>query len=205
MNKVVLIIIVIGCLGLIVWGVFSKQLAVPSGVQINNQSASETGSSSTAASTTTTISPVTGQKVIQPSMVKYYPENSATTGSGGSAVSADADFIITPAQQAQMYLVDKYKPGICFGMPLAPTQNLINAELALDPRLAKFLKAYYQLATDLDTYNKLKQLRGISLTETKSGTFDYIFEDGRCSDIVDYRGVVEVATNRVSDNLITNK
>lgn len=197
MNKIVLILIVLFCFGLIVLGIFNKQSKTQT-----NQVVSNTMVSSTDLSTTTATSPVTGNSVIQSMMVKYYPENATTVAGMNSVLDPEADYIITPAQQAQIYLVDKYKPGICFGKPLAPTQDLITKELTIDSILTRFIKSRYQLTTDLDIYNKLKQLRGVSLTETKSGTFDYIFKDGRCTDVVDYRGVVEVFNGRVSDNLV---
>lgn len=147
---------------------------------------------------------------IKQEMKKYYPENTAIAGGSGSTgssatASAEQNFQITPSLLAKMHLADKYKPGICYGLPSVPPQSAIDSLKTSNEPLWQFIKQQYNLTTDLEIYNKIKQLQGVSLTETQSGVFNFAFMDGQCQTVRYYEGVVQVVGAVVTDTVTSQE
>jgi len=205
MKNLTFIIIALACIGLIVFGVLNrgqKSAGPADQIAVNQEVTAKSGLSST----TEPLSPVTQQATIKQEMTKYYPDGTPVAGASSvenPATTADQNFQITTSLTAKMYLVDKYKPGICFGAPSAPPQVAIDSMIASNQQLAKFLQQRYNLATDLDIYNKIKQLQGISLTETQSGKFDFKFMDGQCANVVYYEGYIQVTGSQAVETITT--
>jgi hypothetical protein len=148
--------------------------------------------------------PASDSSAPAPAEVKrYYPDQSlaqALAGSSGSAsVPVESKFVITPQLIAKMHLVDKYKPGICYGSAITVPEVAIQSMIADNKGLAEFLRQKYSLKTDLEVYNKIKQLNGIMLTETASSKYDFRFMDGQCCTETLYLGTVQVSGSTATD------
>ncbi len=91
-----------------------------------------------------------------------------------------------------MYLIDKYNPGVCFGMPNPVPQSAIDSLINSNKNLSDFIKNRYKLSSDLELYNKLKQLQNIQLTFIASSKYNFQFMDGQCCIMTFYQGIIEV-------------
>ncbi|MFA6594452.1 MAG: hypothetical protein WCT16_04335 [Candidatus Buchananbacteria bacterium] len=211
MKNIATLSIIFLCVLVIGFGVYQKfkpanqdaapveqQSAAPSSISAITASANETP----ATAQTAVTAPASGQTAAAPAASKhYYPDQTATQlgGSGSSAVSAGSKFTITPQLIAKMHLVDKYKPGICYGSAIVVPEVAIQSMIADNKDLAEFLRQKYSLKTDLEVYNKIKQLNGIMLTETASSKYDFRFMDGQCCAETLYLGAVSVSGETATD------
>jgi len=181
-------------------------MAETSEVTINPENLSGTATTIPAVADSATVA-------IKQEMKKYYPDSSpansdagSSEGStGSSAVSAEQNFQITASLLAKMHLADKYKLGICYGSPSVPPQSAIDSVKNLNEPLWQFVKQQYGLTTDLEVYNKIKQLQGVSLTETQSGVFNFSFMDGQCQTVRYYEGTVKVIGTAVTDTVTSQE
>ncbi len=143
---------------------------------------------------------------------RFYPESgsgvSADSGTTDSAkpisTNPDQSFVVTPELIAKLYLIDKYDPGVCFGMPGPVPQSSIDSLIAGNKQLSEFLKQRYKISSDLDVYNKLKQLQDVQLTVVASSKYKFQFMDGQCCSMTFYQGTVEVSGDKATD-IVTNK
>jgi hypothetical protein len=115
------------------------------------------------------------------------------------------DFVVTQDLQLQMYLVDKYKPGICYGDPGPIPDEAVSGMIARNPDLSKYLKLRYKLASNLDIYTKIKQLNGVSLKMISGGNYGFDFMDGQCCNMTYYAGTVKITGQVMSDQLNTQE
>lgn len=197
MKNAIYFAIVAVCVGLIIFGLMRKDDSQ------NNQIAVTAEQTATAEPQTASSAPAAiGQNVEH-----FRPDTASVAESGSSSTEAEIaerNFQLTPDLIAKMYLVDAYKPGICYGAPLAIPQVAIEGMIANNPTLSEYLKKKYNLKTDLEIYNKIKQMNGISLTETASSKFNFTFMDGQCQNVTYYEGVVTVSGSSISA-IVTNQ
>jgi hypothetical protein len=137
---------------------------------------------------------------------KFYPEdlspkpsvsNDSRTGSKNSSPS----FSVTRELQVKLYLVDKYNPGICYGLPGPVPEQAVTGMIADNPDLVKFLKGKYDLKTNMDIYNKIKQINAIHLSQEK-GSYIYEFTDGQCCTLHAYQGRITIIGNNITDTIL---
>ena len=150
------------------------------------------------ASSTTTPS----KKTVQ----KFYPEGlspkkEAVEDPSTSAGSGSSSFSVNQELQVKLYLVDKYNPGVCYGLPGPVPEVAISGMIADNPDLVKFLKSKYELKTDLDIYKKIKQINGIYLKQDK-GSYLYEFTNGQCCTLHAYQGQITIIGNNISDTIL---
>jgi len=192
MKNIIYFAIIIACVGLIYFGFTHK--TEPQTTQAPAGSG-QAVSPNTASNPIATPTPAAIGQVAQ----HFRPDTAApaaTEGSGSSPTSAqtaEKNFQLTPDLIAKMYLIDTYKPGTCFGAPVAAPQIAVTNLVAANPPLSNFLKVKYSLKTDLEIYNKLKQLQGVTLTETASSKYNFAFMDGQCQNVTYYEGTVTVS------------
>ncbi|MFA5020648.1 MAG: hypothetical protein WC517_01135 [Patescibacteria group bacterium] len=194
MKNFIYIIVIIACLGLIVFGLVKKEkpagdLTVPAAVSTNAIPGAVQKTTATSAPT------AIGQNVQH-----FRPDTITSSGDepADAAQAAERNFQITPELLAKMHLIDKYNPGICYGAPVAVPQSAIDMLVSSNPPLVAFLKQKYDLTSDLEVYNKMKQLQAVSLVETASSKFNFTFMDGQCRNVVYYEGTVQVAGSTVT-------
>jgi hypothetical protein len=216
MKNILTLVIAIVCVGLIGFGLWQRTQPTPVKTaqtaaelaQTDDKSQSTTSALNADEAVQRASEPLVnaGQTAIPQQMKKYYPDGSSTGGSAESSqTTAEQGFQITPSLLVKMYLVDKYKPGICFGLPTAPPQSAIDEMMRSNDLLAKFLREKYNLTTDLDVYNKIKQLQGIFLTEISSGSFNFRFTDGQCQTIKLYEGTASVSGTTVTETITSQE
>lgn len=196
MKNLFYFVIIIICVGLIYVGLTRK--AEPQQAQVGATAVQQP-------QTGVSVPSMSGQKAapvaIGQVVQRFRPDTAAPLPGSNSAEqipTAEQSFRATPDLQAKMYLVDAYKPGTCYGAPAAVSQAAVANLISANPPLSNYLKTKYGLATDLEIYNKLKQLQGITLTETASSKFIFTFIDGQCQTVVYYEGAVEVSVNEVN-------
>lgn len=142
----------------------------------------------------------------EPVVKKFYP-NVPIAQRGESTVTSDLqaplsrsdDFIVTQELMVKIYLVDKYNNGVCYGQPIAVTQSTIASLIGNDPGLTAFIRGKYQLTSDLDVYNKIKQLNGIKLDKRSGGSYVYSFTDGQCCVLKAYQGNISIVGQTITD------
>lgn len=204
MNKILLLVVVLGCFGLIGFGVYQKYSpgatisSVVENVITGNNNPVAVSIKAELASDTAPIA-----SAVKPEVQRFYPDAGSTVGDSGTEKNTDPsrDFQITPTLIAKMYLADKYNPGICFGAPVAPpTVAITNLIIAQKP-LADFLRQHYNLTSDLEVYNKIKQFQDITLVETASSQFTFKFMDGQCQNVTYFEGTAKVSGTQVTDNV----
>ena len=132
---------------------------------------------------------------------KFYPDNNQLekpepVGTGGS------EFVITQELEIKFYLVEKYNPGVCYGLPGSVSQEVTGGMISRNPELAQLIKGKYNLTSDLDIYNKIKQLNGIMLTKMAGGKYQFNFTDGQCCILTAYEGEVDIVGKTISDQII---
>ncbi|MEK7167719.1 MAG: hypothetical protein AAB791_01825 [Patescibacteria group bacterium] len=127
-------------------------------------------------------------------IVRYYPDSSSEEN-----VPSARSFVVTPELEAKLHLADKYDPGTCMGMPGFAEDAEVNSLVSKNQNLIVFLKQKYSLKTDLDAYNKLKQISGIQFTVLGSGKYRFKFVDGDCCILTTYEGEVSVLNGYIQD------
>jgi|GEM_PF-961643 len=211
MKNFIFFILIVACLGLIYIGLISKGVPTANELAISGQQTATTPvstpaptksiSQQAAAIVSATSNPAT---TVNKTEIRHFrPDTSSQQAGQSSASSNDSarNFIVTVELLAKMHLVDKYRPGICFGAPVAVPQVAIDSLLSAQKDLSDFLRQHYGLTTDLEVYNKIKQLQDIQLTALTSSKFNFTFMDGQCANLVYYEGTVEVVNNVATDTV----
>lgn len=138
---------------------------------------------------------------------RFYPDNDSTNSTNKKSSTLDdqeKSFTITPELIAKMYLIEKYNPGVCFGMPSPVPQSGIDYLINNNKPLADFVRQRYHLSSDLEVYNKLKQFQNIQLNMIASSKYKFQFMDGQCCTLTFYQGTIEVKGDRAIE-IIENK
>lgn len=146
--------------------------------------------------------PAAGKKEVK----RFYPDSGSvptgeTSGSSGTVSDLERSFNITPELIAKMHLVDKYNPGVCFGMPGPVPQSAIDSLINGNKALSDFVKQKYNLSSDLEIYNKLKQFQNVQLTVISSSKYKFKFMDGQCCTMTYYQGVIEVSGDKAIETI----
>jgi hypothetical protein len=188
MKNWLYISIIIVCLGVIGYGLITQLGVAKPGA--GNQSASDSGA-------TAQPSAAAGAASSAPRAIGQVAEHFRPDAAQTTFQPANANFQPTSDLLARLFLVDKFKPGICFGIPTPAASSDIAAANDADPPLSDYVRKLYGLTSDLQLYDKLTQLNGISLIEIASSKFAFTLRDGQCQNITTYTGTVEVMTGGV--------
>lgn len=169
-----------------------------SGNSVGNQVDSTQTGKTTSTIATTTVP----KKVVQ----KFYPEGLSPKpvtedDSQTTSTSRPPSFSVTQELQVKLYLIDKYSPGVCYGLPGPVPEVAIQGMINDNPDLVKFLKGRYELKTDLDVYKKIKQINGIYLVSDK-GSYTYEFTDGQCCTLHAYQGKITIVGANITDVIL---
>ena len=137
---------------------------------------------------------------------KFYPDTGAPVAPArpeGDAVAPKSNFTVTQELVVKLYLVDKYKPGVCYGMPGPVPDEAVSGMISSNQDLVKFLKSRYpELKTDLDVYTKIKQINGIRLTSIAGGKYHFNLTDGECCTLTAYDGEVMMLGQTITDTVL---
>ena len=203
MNRIISLVVVLVCFILIGWGIAQKMgipiaptVGVTANIANNQTEISSTPVKAELASDTAPIA-----VAVKNDVPHYYPDNGSTVGDATQVPTPDPSrgFQITPTLIAKMYLADKYNPGICFGAPVSPPTVAVVGLLTDQKPLADFLRQHYNLTSDLEVYNKIKQFQDITLVETASSQFTFKFMDGQCQNVTYFEGTAKVSGIQVTD------
>ena len=100
---------------------------------------------------------------------------------------------------ATVFLVKKYDPGLCYGMPSAVHDSLVAAVVAGSPRFSAFIRTTFAVESDFQVFTKLRQLLMTKVREQSDGIYEYYLQDGRCCDILRFHGQLELRENTFFD------
>ncbi len=143
--------------------------------------------------------------IVQSTTVKtvkhFYPNSPSVSKPVENVSNSSHDFVVTQDLQVELYLIDKYKPGTCYGMPSPVPQESIDGMIVRNPDLTQFLKNRYNLTSGLEIYNKMKQIGAINLSLISGGNYNFEFHDGQCCTQTEYQGQVNVVGQTISDKL----
>lgn len=132
---------------------------------------------------------------------KYYPEPLASQVDEVKKKTATPESPMPENLQIKGYLVEKYNPGICYGMPAPVREEDINGMISRNQAFAEYVKNRYKLKTNLEVYMKIKQYFGIQLKSISGGKFQYNFVDGQCCTLKAFEGQIENLGGKISENL----
>jgi len=139
----------------------------------------------------------------QKEIKKFYPDALSQPSATKPAAEAASD-ALPQNLEIKLYLVDKYNPGTCYGMPSPVTEESINGMIARNKSLSALVKEKYKLKSDLEIYMKLKQIFGIQIEPVSGGKYEYDFIDGQCCSLNSYIGQIENIGGKISDT-VTNQ
>lgn len=128
--------------------------------------------------------------------INYYPDAGLPTADSGAIV------VLTDKLKMKLYLIEKYKPAICFGEPAAVSSEDIASYLQKNAAMAQFVGDYYKTESELEIYSKLQQINGINLTRGQEGKYLYRFVDGQCCDLTIYEGEINIINTNIFENLL---
>jgi len=146
----------------------------------------------------------------EPVIPRFYP-NTLTGGDGTSSdigqdvivqTPSDFDFVVTQELEVRLYLVDRYNQGVCYGKPVVVSQSMIDGVINNNSGLSSFVRGKYGFTSDLEVYNKIKQINGINLNEKKGGSYIYSFTDGQCCVQKSYQGEINIIGKTISDEIL---
>ncbi len=140
----------------------------------------------------------------------FFPDQAVTSPKNDNSPSSVSDkaqerqksFTVSNELIVGMYLADKYDPGICYGLPVTIPDSAIKSKIAYEPELAEFLRQKYNLKSDLDVYNKMKQLQSSISLEFTGGKYKFNILDGQCCTQKKIEGTVEYLGGKISDTII---
>ena len=132
------------------------------------------------------------------SPVNFYPD------AGLPAASSDTPVVLTDKLKMKLYLIEKYKPGTCFGEPGGPLQEDVALYLRENAAMAQFIREYYRIDRELEIYSKIEQINGVNLTRSQNGRYLYRFVDGQCCDLTTYEGEINIINISVTENLLSH-
>ncbi|MFA4871872.1 MAG: hypothetical protein WC610_02320 [Patescibacteria group bacterium] len=141
------------------------------------------------------------QKAVPSAELKRFYPQTAAVNKPAAAPNPAKDFVITQDLTLKLYLVDKYNPGTCYGLPGPVPDVAVKGLVSNNPELAQFVKYKYKLNSDLDIYNKIKQLNGISLSKIAGGKYQFNFTNGQCCVLTAYEGEAVIINQTISDSI----
>lgn len=98
-------------------------------------------------------------------------------------------------QEAKAYLLGKYNPGICFGMPRVITET--ERTLVMKPDVVTYVRQRFSVTSDNDIYTKIVQLLGITIRGDA-----FTFRDGKCCTITTYEGKIKIDGSTIQDEVV---
>ena len=154
----------------------------------------------------TTSSTATGQEAKTVSMpapavdsaANFYPD------AGLPAASSNTEIVLTDKLKMKLYLVEKYKPGLCFGEPAGVMREDIALYLRENAPMAQFVREYYKIDSELEIYLRVQQIEGINLTRGQNGKYLYRLVDGQCCDLATYEGEINIININIFENLLSH-
>lgn len=141
------------------------------------------------------------QKAVPSAELKRFYPQTAVANKPAAVPDPAKDFVITQELTLKLYLVDKYNPGTCYGLPSPVPDAAVKGMVSNNPELAQFVKYKYKLNSDLDIYNKIKQLNGISLSKIAGGKYQFNFTNGQCCILTAYEGEATIINQTISDSI----
>jgi hypothetical protein len=98
------------------------------------------------------------------------------------------------------YVVDKYHPGDCFGMPSPPVIQAMANAIKADTVAANKISNVYGITDTFELYTKLRMFQAVTI-KTADCKIDVNFADGQCCSINRYSGQIYVVKNQITDSI----
>ena len=100
----------------------------------------------------------------------------------------------------RFYLVNKYNPGDCFGMPMIKNPRY---QSKISPELLLKVKNLSSEKPDDDECEKIiRKMERITIKKTDTSKYYFAFKDGKCCSIIYYKGKLEIRNNEIFEELL---
>jgi len=98
----------------------------------------------------------------------------------------------------RLYLVEKYNPGNCFGMPGPPPPN----QRKISSELLSKIKRLVPEKSDIECEKLIQKMQRIGLEKIDAGKYYFEFKDGKCCNIIYYKGNIEIFNGAIREKLL---
>ncbi|OIO18831.1 MAG: hypothetical protein AUJ23_03040 [Candidatus Magasanikbacteria bacterium CG1_02_32_51] len=98
------------------------------------------------------------------------------------------------------FLIKKYNPGTCYGMPSTGLEFLIDIKIKNKPELVDYIKKTFNTEDKFVIYHKISQIHQIELIQ-KSYGYDFTIQNGQCCTIFTYEGKVKIKNDTMSSDI----
>jgi len=101
----------------------------------------------------------------------------------------------------KLYLIEKYNPGDCFGMPsIRNPRDRAN----INPELLVKVKELLKNKTDKEYDDIIRQMNNIRIEQVQTNEYNFFFKDGKCCTIINYKGRLLILSDNIYEsNTIT--
>ncbi len=114
-----------------------------------------------------------------------------------SFVDTDPELI-----EATVFLVKKYDPGLCFGMPSPVPDEVVTRVLSMNPRLVIFVRKNFIVNSDFQVFVKIRQMFMTKVRTLNRGEIEYYLMSGMCCDIFRIHGKLVRRNGELFDSLL---
>ncbi len=104
--------------------------------------------------------------------------------------------------EATVFLVKKYDPGLCFGMPSPIPNEVVARVIATNPRLVKFVRENFTVESDFQVFVKIRQMFMTKVRTHERGAIEYYLLSGMCCDIIQVHGKLVRRNGELFDSLL---
>lgn len=101
------------------------------------------------------------------------------------------------------YLVDKYNPGNCFGMP--QIKSPFETEIKVKEDLIEKIKKEYNIKDDSKAEQFAIKMSKIGIIKESKNEYRYEVRDGRCCGITTYTGKIRLKKKKIIETVIGKK
>ena len=102
----------------------------------------------------------------------------------------------------KLYLVKKYNPGNCFGMPKIEDDRF---KPKIDTLLISKVKQILNISSNKDAESIVRRLNKINVNRAGENLYYFDFADGRCCNITYYKGKIEIISGEFREEILEQK
>jgi hypothetical protein len=101
------------------------------------------------------------------------------------------------------YLVEKYNPGDCFGMP--QVKSPYETKIIVNKELIERIKKEYKIKEDSKAEQFAIKMSKIGIIKESKNEYRYEVRDGRCCGITTYKGKIRLKNKKIIETVIEKK
>lgn len=98
------------------------------------------------------------------------------------------------------FLVEKYNPGDCFGMP--QIKDPYETKIKVNKDLIARIKKEFNIKEDSKAEQFAIKMSKIGILKESKNEYSYEFRDGNCSGITTYKGKIQLKNKKIIETVI---